>query len=197
MTAFIPSYNRANVLVGLARCFTQPYDPETPAVLPADTVVLGGTWTSPWVAVGATQEGLTFSASRDTQDIMIEEQPNPVDKRQTSASYTMGLTLSEDTIDTMVLAYGGTKTVVAAGTTTPGITSLQMSSELSYFAFAFEGRAPSGFWRRVLVPIVVSIGETETSYRRAEEQRLYEVSFESLVRPEDVIIREMTAEPTG
>jgi hypothetical protein len=197
MVAYIPAYERGNVLVGLARCFTQPYDPTTPPALPEDTVALAGTWSTPWVPVGATEEGMSFSASRDTQDIKIEEQPNPVDKRQTSASYTMALTLAEDTMHTMVLSYGGSITITAAGTTTPGIQQLNMSSDLSYFAFAFEGRAPSGFWRRVLVPIVVSVGEAETAYRRAEEKRMYKVSFESLVRPEDVIIREMTTVPTG
>lgn len=192
-----PVYDRKNVLVGQAAMYFQPYDAETPAELPADTVALWTPWTSPWKAIGATTEGLTFGFSRETNNIMIEEQATPVDVRTTSINFTMQVTLSEDTLETMVLAYGGGEiTTVAAGAGVIGSKTLEISSDQSYFSFGFEGKNNKGYWRRVLVPVVVSVAEAQTIYRRAESQRTYGVTLTSLVAPEEVIIREMTAPAT-
>jgi len=198
VAVLIPAYDPDKVIVGMAACFTQIYDPLNPPELPPDELELGAEWPAPWTPVGATQEGLTFGGSKDTQDITIEEQITPVDKTVTAATYTMGLVLSEDSLDTMVLAYGGGVIEQTAATATkPGVRKLKLSTGLTYFAFAFETRNSFELPRRVLVPKVVSVGEAETAFRRAEEQRLYEVSFESLVAPEDLDIREMYEPATG
>lgn len=192
--AFIPQYDRANVLVGLAAMYTQPYDPANLPSLPPDTQLLDEPWADPWRAVGATMEGLTFGFSRETSDIMVEEQVTPVDVRTSSLAFNMSVTLSEDTLETMLLAYGGGSiTETAATTSEPGTQQLTISSSLSYFSFGFEGVNNKGFWRRVLVPICVSTAEAETQYRRAEQQRTYAVTLRSIVAPEDVTIREKTA----
>lgn len=192
-----PAYDRKNVLVGLAAMYFQPYVPTTPPTLPADTQSLWTPWTSPWTAIGATTEGLTFGFQRQTNNIMIEEQATPVDVQTTMINFTMQVTLSEDTLETMLLAYGGGSTaVVASGASQPATKSLTISSQLSYFSFGFEGKNNKGYWRRVLVPVVVSVAEAQTIYRRAESQRTYGVTLTSLVSPEEVIIKEMTGPST-
>ena len=197
-TAFIPPFNRSNVLTGLASMYTMPLDGVNTPDLPDDTVALGTAWTAPWTPVGATQEGLAFEFSRNTQDITVEEQVTPVDVRTTDLAFNMNMVLSEDTLETMLLAYGGgTLTTTAAGASTPGTRTLQISSEVSYFAFGFEGKNAKAQWRRVLVPYCVSVGNASTTYRRADSQRMYEISLRSLVAPEDVIIKEWNAAPTS
>lgn len=192
MTA--PVYDRKNVLVGLAAMYFQPYLPEDLPELPPDTNPLWTVWPTPWTPVGATTEGLTFGFQRETNNIMIEEQVTPVDVQTTAVNFTMQITLSEDTLETMILAYGGGEiATVAPGSGTPGIKTLEIASNFSYFSFGFEGKNNKGFWRRVLVPVVVSVAEAQTIYRRAESQRTYGVTLTSLVAPEEVIIREMTA----
>jgi hypothetical protein len=189
-----PTYDRKNVLVGLAAMYFQPYISTTPPTLPPDTTALWTAWSSPWTPIGATTEGLTFGFQRQTNNIMIEEQATPVDVQTTMINFTMQVTLSEDTLETMLLAYGGgTTSVVAAGTGQPATKTLQIGSGLTYFSFGFEGKNNKGFWRRVLVPVVVSVAEAQTVYRRAESQRTYGVTLTSLVAPEEVIIKEMTA----
>lgn len=193
-----PAYDRKNVLVGLAAMYTQPYDPDELPELPADTEALWEPWDSPWTPIGATLEGLTFGFSRETNNIMIEEQVTPVDVQTTSVNFTMQVTLSEDTLETMLLAYGGGSiATVAAGASVTGKKTLTISSGLTYFSVGFEGKNNKGYWRRVLVPVVVSIAEAQTIYRRAESQRAYAVTLTSLVAPEEVIIKEMTAPPTS
>ena len=195
--ALTPSYERRNVLTGLAAMFLQSVNPVTPAALPLDTVVLGATWTAPWLPLGATQEGLSFGFSRDSSDINIEEQPNPVDVRTSSLAFNADVTLSEDTLETMRIAYGGGTITTVSGTASVfGYQVLEISDEMEDFAFGFEGENQHKLPRRVLIPVVKSVGDIETGYRRAEEQRLYSVSFRSLVPLKDVKIRNITPKTT-
>jgi hypothetical protein len=198
MANVIRQYVRDNVLVGQARPFIQPYDPAVPPVLPADSIPLNGVWGGNWVELGATTNGLEFDFARKTKKIMVEEQQTPVAITTTDTTFTFAMELSEDTLDTMRLAYGGgTITTIPAGVGQLGIQTLQISSELTNFSFGFEGVNEKGFWRRVLVPVVVSVASAKTQYQRADKQRTYKVQFESLVDPTQVTIRQMTAVATG
>lgn len=200
--ALTPTYERRNVLTGLAAMWLKTVSATVPAVLPPNTVALGGDWTSvangSWTAMGATQEGLNFGFARESSDITIEEQPNPVDVRTSSLAFNASVTLAEDTLQTMRIAYGGgTITTVAATASTHGYEDLQISDEMEDFAFGFEGENQFKLPRRCVIPVVKSVGEIETTYRRAEEQRLYAVSFRSLVPLKDCKIRNITANPTA
>lgn len=192
--AVAPAYARANVMVGQARCFVQPYNAGSPPALPANTVALGGTWASPWAAIGATMNGLTFNFKRDVNDIMIEEQRVPVAKLTKMTTFTFDLELSEDTLTTLQLAYGGgTLTTVAAASGQPGYQNLVVNPELQLFSFAFEAENAFGMARRVLVPIVSIVSNAKTTFRRADQQRTYNVAAESLVEVDQCTFRDINA----
>lgn len=199
MAGLVPVYNRLNVMTGMAALRLQPFNPDVPAVLPADTAALGFAWAPPWEAVGATMEGVTFGFAREATDIRIEEQVTQVDQKTASVGFTVTVTLSEDTLDTMRKAYGGgTITTVAAAAGVPGTKKLVISSEIEHFALGLEGQAPprAGLptpWRRILIPDVTSVASVETAYRRSAQQRTYNCTFTSLVPPEDVLIVELNA----
>lgn len=199
MSGLIPQYNRLNVMTGQAALRLAPFDPDTPAELPLDTVALGGAWPAEWEAVGATMEGVTFGFAREATDIRIEEQVTQVDQKTASVGFTVTVTLSEDTLETMRKAYGGgTIETVAAATGTPGVKKLIISSEIEHFSLGLEGQAPprTGLptpWRRIRIPDVTSVASVETAYRRAAQQRTYNCTFTSLVPPEDVEIIELNA----
>lgn len=196
--ALTPTYDRRNVLTGLASMYLKNVNPAVAATIPANSLALGAAWPTPWTPPGATTEGLTFGFSRDSNDITIEEQPSPVDTRTNGLSFTADVTLSEDTIPTMRIAYGGgTVTAVAATATEHGYEDLQISDEMEDFAFGFEGENQFQKPRRVCVPVVKSVGDIQTAYRRADSQRSYEVSFKSLVALKDVKIRNIVSNPTG
>jgi hypothetical protein len=196
--ALQPSYDRGKILTGVAAMYVQEYDAGSPAALPADTVALGSTssWEAlGWLPVGATQEGVTVGFTREVQDIMIEEQVTQVDQRTTSVAFTFTVTLSEDSIQSMMWAYGGGDiTTTAAASGIPGKQELKISSEVRHFSIGFEAENSFKKARRLLVPDVTSVAEVETAYRRAEEQRMYACTFTSLVPPEDVEIVEITAD---
>lgn len=198
MATLVPVYERRNVLTGMAQCYMKPVDPTTAAVIPADTIDLGEAWPSPWAAIGATQDGLQFGFQRQKQDIMIEEQVNPVDTRTKSLRFEMQLDFSEDTLATMRIAYGGGNiTTAVAGATTYGYSELVIADEMEDYAFGFEGQNQFGLPRRCVVPVVKSVGNIKTKYRRAAQQRLYSVTLESLTPLSTVKIRDLTAVPTS
>lgn len=200
-TDFVPKYTRTNVMVGMAALFIQPYDPEVidfSTLLPPDTQALGTPWTDPWVAVGATSEGVTLRQSRDTQDIMIEEQSNPIEKRVTSSSPQVELSLSEDTLQTMKWSWGGGTIVTTAATASEfGYSDLTISEELEHFMLGLESKNPAGMPRRVILGDVVSTGEVETAYRRADSQRLYPCVFSLLTPVTKMKVHDITSAPTG
>lgn len=197
-----PTYTRQNVLVGQARMFLQKKVALSAPALPADTVALGGAWpaagTNIWVPVGATQEGLNFRFQRSTQDVNVEEQLTPVQVNTSSLDMSLDMVLSEDTLNTMVYAYGGGSIVTtAAGVGQIGKKELTINSDLDEYAFGFETQNEFGFFRRVFVPSVVSVGQAETLYRRAQDARRYAVSLRVICAPEEVDIVEKTADATS
>jgi hypothetical protein len=197
-----PVYTREKVLVGQAQMYLQKIVTGSAPALPADTVALGGAWpstgTNIWLPVGATQEGLNFRFQRSTQDVNVEEQLTPVQVNTTSLDISMDMVLSEDSMETMVYAYGGGSIVTtAAGVGQIGKKELTINSDLDLYAFGFETQNEFGFFRRVLVPAVVSVGQAETLYRRAQDARRYAVSLRVICAPEEIDIVEKTAVATS
>lgn len=199
MVAATPAYVRQNVLAGQARMFLQKLLPTSVPALPLDTVALNGAWpatgTNIWVPVGATQEGLNFRFQRSTQDITIEEQLTPVAVNTTGLDISAEIVLSEDTLETMVTAYGGGSVVTTAASTGQiGKKTLTIGSDLDQYAFGFETQNQNGFFRRVMIPTVVSVGQAETLYRRAQDARRYAVSLRVLCAPEEIVVISKTAD---
>jgi hypothetical protein len=76
-----------------------------------------GTWTS-WVDVGATDEGLTYSESTDTEDIRVAESLYAVRTITTSKTGTVSLALAQvDDLNWKLVSNGGTITVTGTGAT--------------------------------------------------------------------------------
>lgn len=200
VSAVTPEFHREWVLVGQAAIRLFPLDPTNPTApsLPTDTVELNGSWGPGWVPIGATEEGVTLNFSRSTENITVEESQVPVDVRTTELTFTVGCSLSEDTMETMRIAFGGgTITTTPATETTPGVKRLQVSPELDQFALGAEGRNEFGKPRRILIPIVLSVADAEVQYRRAAAPRRYSVSFQSLIDIQSCEFRDIIAAPLG
>lgn len=197
MPAVTPAYTRQNVLVGQARMFLQKLVAGATPALPADTVALNGDWPSSganiWTPPGATEEGMTLRFQRNTEDINIEEQITPVAVNTTGADMAVETVLSEDTLETWAVAFGGGTITTVAGT--PGRKELQLSSDLDHYAFGFEGVNEEGTPRRVLIPEVVSVGQIEAVYRRAASARRYATVFRVICAPEEIEIVDILPAP--
>jgi len=197
MAGFTPTYDRKRVMSGMAAVYLAPYNETSPAALPADTVALGGTWPAspqPWTPVGATEQGASFLFRRSTQSLTVEEQLTPVLVETTEIEFKVEAVLAEDTLETMRTAFGGgTITTQAAATGVIGKKTLALASDLDHFSLGLESKNSYGFWRRILIPEIVSIADVEVLNRRAASLRLYKVSFWSLSAIESVTLKDMTA----
>lgn len=199
--AFIPRYTRKNIVRGMAALWLRDYDPT--ATLPENDLALGGDWADvtkgdpDWKYIGASESGATMRFTRETTDISIEEQVNPVDVAVNTLDPRIEITLSEDSLETMRIAYGGGEiTTVAPTSTMPGYRELNVTQDLAHFTLGLEAENSDKYWRRVLFLDVLSVAEVETSYRRAETQRLYACSFRLISPIDDLVIREMNLPPT-
>lgn len=179
-----------NVIVGEATLYIGPAN----TAMPDDTVALGEAWPVGWTYIGATDAGVTLTVSTNTQDITIEEQSTPALVTVTSKDVTVACALAEDTIANMKTAYGGgTLTTQVAATGTIGKSTLTLSDTLDQLAVGFEGVNPEGFFRRVYIPVVVSVASVGTSYRRAAAKRMYPISLRAICAPSSIEIVDMTA----
>lgn len=198
MPSFIPIYDRTEVRVGMAQCYLAPYVPTSPAVLPADTVALGGTWpVAPqvWTPIGATEEGVKFIFQRQTNDIRVEEQTTPVSVETTEINVNIQAVFAEDKFEAIRYACGGGAIVtVAAGVGVIGKKTLTLSTDLEHYALGLEVKNKFGFFRRMLIPDIVSIADVTAEYRRATTKRMYAANFRTLVKPEDIVWFEKTAD---
>lgn len=174
------------VLVGQAVMYTAPVG----TAAPLDTLATGADWLSPWTHIGATEEGVSLAVGTDTVDIRIEEKLSPV-YRLISASNIRVLTgLSQDTLASMKLAYGG-----GTITTTAGVKeTLTLSPILEQIAVGFEAKGANGFARRLIVPKVVSVADITTPYRRTANNRAYGLELYSLSEREEIsIVQKLSA----
>jgi hypothetical protein len=185
--------NTANVLVGQAALYTAPVG----TIYPLDTLAPGVPWLTPWVHVGATEEGVGFAVGSDTADIRIEEQATPVMVVMNSRNIRVIVSLSEDTVETMKLAYGGGTIVTqAAGVGVIGKKTLTLSDELETLAAGFEGRSPAGLFRRVIIPRIISVADVTTTYRRATNNRAYSIELRAICAASEIRVCDQTAVAT-
>jgi hypothetical protein len=198
MPSFTPIYDRKRVMSGMAQLYLAAYNETSPAVLPADTVALGAAWPTtpqPWVAIGASAEGASLMFRRSTQSLTVEEQLTPVAVETTEVELKVEVTLAQDTLETMQIAMGGgTLTTTAASSGVIGKKALVLADDLTHYALGIEAKNTYGFFRRMLVPEIVSIADVETSYRRSANLRLYKVSLWALCSLAQVDIRDKTAD---
>lgn len=186
----MPTPTVTNVLVGQATGYTAPAN----TARPLDTLAEGATWLSPWVYWGGTEEGVQLLVGSETGEVRIEEQATPVLIPKTATNVRVRVTLSEDTLETMKLAYGGgTIATVAAASGQPGKKTLTLSDSLDQLALGFEGLNKDGFWRRLYIPKVLSVADVETVYRRAANNRAYLCEFRAICAPSEIRIDDKTA----
>lgn len=167
--------NTGNVLVGHVQVYIAPVG----AAGPATSVVYGGSWGTSWVATGYSEKGLTVNMDRKANMIYVEELPEPVQVVVDTNDPTIEIEFAEDTLQSMQWAYGG-GTISSSGSGASMTQTLTLSESLTIVTLGFEGTAPQGNFRRVIVPQVVSMGKVKTMYQRAKAARSYPATFQSI-----------------
>lgn len=146
---------------------------------PADTAVAsapGGTW----VDVGGTVGGVTLSVSQEYAVLEVDQIVDDAGRRLTKREMMVKTSLAEPTLVNLALALNG-GTSGSGGTAGTSYLSYDPAMDTSatqptYKALLFDGYAPNGKTRRVIVRKVLSIDAIETAYKK-DEQTVFPVSF--------------------
>jgi hypothetical protein len=180
-----------NVIVGQAQAYIAPALTAAPAFASSGLVTAP---TTPWVAVGFTESGVTINQSRKTNDIMVEEQSTPILVTTESTDVSIDIGFAEDTMANILLAYGGgAVSTIAPTSTTPGLSSLVLSDTLNQLAICFTAVSAAGLGRLVYIPTMVSAGSVKTTYSRAKAKRSYTATFRSLCNVNQMTFQDATS----
>ena len=187
-----------NVLVGIANMYLGPVG----TLGPADSVAWNESWTTTvpaWYHPGYSEKGLTLNLDRKEKRHQVEEISNPVAITVESATLKVGFDFAEATLENMRYASGGgtITTVAAAAAGVIGKKTLKIHEDLEVIALGFEGKNPAGFFRRVIIPRVVSTGKLKTEFDRSKNKQIFAAEFEAICSIEDILIYDKTANATS
>lgn len=195
-TEFLPpNWTTGNVLFGVGYLWTANFG----TALPSDAN-LGDSaqWQlSNWSYAGATDQGVTLTFNPSMSNLQIEEQVTPIASLVSTATYQATLSMAEETINNINLAYGagGTITTTApnVGTNQPGKQVLTLSSNFKSLACAILGSNQQGYPRVFYIPKINSAGQVQTAFRRAADKRMYPVTLNALCDLTQIQVIDITA----
>lgn len=185
-----PVKTLANVLVGSANFYLGPKN-QAP---PAESLPFDEAWLAPWSFAGLSHDGLTLQVDKKEKRHMVDELDTPAVITVESTSMKVLFKFAESTLENMKYATGGgTITTTAAGTGVIGKKQLKLTTSLETIAVGFEGLNPQGFYRRIVIPRVVSVGKMKTEWDRSKNKQVYSAEFESICSAEEIYIVDKTA----
>lgn len=196
-------YDADNVVVGqAATVFAQSKTPAPDPTKvnmndPFDLTPWNSGASKPWTECGATDQGWTFSADKNTSTINIEEQSTPVATSISDQTVTIQGSLSEDITRTLTLVLNATSTSTAATASSPGYDVVTLSDQIIHYAVGMMMTNAAGFVRWIYIPEAVSVSNAETSFRRASDKRMYPCTFTSTCEIGDIKIFNFTDKKTS
>jgi hypothetical protein len=146
-----------------------------------------------WLPAGATDQGWSFTGTKQTQDITVEEQSSPAGVTMTTQSVSIAGTLAEDVMQSWQWAFNGQKLVTAAASGQPGKTRIVLSDTIARYAVCLETQNKFGMARRVYIPDCVCLDSPNVGFRRAANKRMLAVSFRSVCNINQIWVDEFTA----
>jgi len=129
-----------------------------------------------WEDIGYTDEGVAIEADRTFEDIMVEEEWDPLDIVKTLQTFRVVTTLAQNSLDNIQLVLGGTITTgspVGFDTwTAPGTT------DFDYYELLFRTKAPgTDKARDWQFPRAVATGAVSIPHRKAPNKQVLAVEF--------------------
>lgn len=122
-------------------------------------------------------DGVTLTINQEFTELAVDQIVDVPGRRLTKRDMTIGTNLAEPTLENLSLATNGGGTI----TTGTGFKSLEPSNDTSatqpsYVAGLFDGIAPGGGTRRVIVRKMLSTDNVEFAYTK-DAQTVFTVLF--------------------
>ena len=162
----------ANLMVGPGTLWTGAFG----ATEPADTAVVTALETPPWTDSGATDGGVTVTASKEYFRLRMDQAVESPGRVLTELDVSLATSFAEPTIENWAIALAdAASAVTSGGTGGTAYKAMDMGGPAepgtppTYLAAIFRGRAPKGKRRMVIVRKALSIEEVESEYKRDDQ----------------------------
>lgn len=144
-----------NLIQGPATIYGATFGATEPAAI-TDAFGVG------WTDLGGTKEGITLNIEQTYSDLTVDQIIDVVDRRRTARMVSIGTSLAEATLANLALAISNTA---------PTANILELDNGLNAFkpaygAYAFDGIAPGGFRRRVILRKTLGTGNVAMAYTK-------------------------------
>lgn len=169
----------SNLLVGPGALHRGPFG----STEPADTAVATALDAEDWPDLGATDGGVTVTASKEYFRLRMDQTVESPGRRLTELDVTLATNLAEPTLENWAVALAdAASAITTGGTGSTGYAAMDIGGpsepgqEPTYSAVIFRGRAPGGRRRLVIVRKALSIEEVESEYKK-DDQTFVPVTF--------------------
>ncbi|MDQ3760972.1 MAG: hypothetical protein M3460_04535 [Actinomycetota bacterium] len=142
---------------------------------PADTAVASPPGAG-WTDAGGTNDGVTLNVMQEFSELSVDQIVDVPGRRLTKRDMSIATNLAEPTIENLALSMNGGTTATGAGykSLEPGYAT--SATQPTYKALLFDGYAPGGFVRRVILRKGLNTSNVEFAYKK-DTQTFFTVSF--------------------
>lgn len=168
-----------NLIQGVGFLYLAPIGTDEPA--DAD---IASAPAEPWRDLGFTQEGVTLTVTQEYSELEVDQLVDIPGRRLTKREVVVATSLAEATQENLAAALNELEDQITtddAGAGTPGTSAFEpratgLQGEPNYAMIVFDGFAPSGHPRRVLLRRALQVAEVEAGYMK-DGQTVYPVEF--------------------
>lgn len=193
-----------NLIQGVGYLYIAAFGATEPDDGAVHDVPASGTWTN----LGYTMDGVNLNINQEYSELSVDQLADVPDRRITKRSLVIATNLAEATLANLQYALNSDGTLTTGASTAASGTSGSdtfepgeglTSTAPTYKALIFDGVAPSGLTRRVIVRRALQMGEIGAAYQK-DGQTVFPVEFaahyvSSSIRPYKVV--DQTAAPTA
>jgi hypothetical protein len=167
------SVTTTNLIMGPATLYVGAFG----ATEPADAAVNSTPAASAWTDIGGTDGGIKLTVDQKYTELTVDQIVDRVGSRLTSRNFMVETNLAEPTLENLAYALnGGTAASGSGYKSFEPIYAANSASQPTYVALLFDGFAPNGFRRRVIVRKALSTDKVETAYDK-NKQTFFSVTF--------------------
>lgn len=163
-----------NLIQGTGTLYIATFGATEPAVSGVATAPVSGTWTD----LGFTKEGLNLSIAQEYAELEVDQLVDTPGRRLTKREYTLSTSLAEGTLTNLSRALNSTAPTTAVGYEHWSPDAYLPGVEPTYKALIFDGFAPNGKIRRVVIRKALQVGDVEANYSK-DGQLVYAVEFKA------------------
>lgn len=177
--------NTLEVLIGTGTLYVA----EEGTAFPADPLEApSGSWRD----VGYSEEGWTFNVERDTEDVEVAEEIDPIDVLATAREIHLVGQAAQTSLENLRVALGGgTISAVDPGPPATRTYTPTGTGDLERFALLFRGKAPTINGTEnvadIQMPHAIPVGAVELARKKAPDKSLIGMDFRVIkVTPDEI-----------